>query len=81
MRVRKKFIESEVSKPNFPLDKRFTFYLLAHTGIVCVPASDFFSPFLGFRITTLERDPEKRQNTYTKFVDATKAYLASALVG
>lgn len=74
----KKLVEEAVSQPNFPLDKRFTYYLLAHTGIICVPASDFFSSTPGFRLTTLERDPAKRKQTYEMFVEATKNYLKSA---
>jgi aspartate/methionine/tyrosine aminotransferase len=73
----RKLVEEAVSAANFPLDKRFTYYLLAHTGIVSVPASDFFSPTPGFRLTTLERDPAKRKQTYEMFVQATKQYLAS----
>lgn len=73
----KAYIEAEVNKENFPLDKRFTYYLLAATGIVVVPASGFFSPYYGFRITTLDRDPVRRQETYKKVVAAIKEYIKS----
>ena len=73
----KEYIETLVSGPNFPLDKRFTYYLLAATGIVVVPASDFFSPHAGFRITTLDKDPARRQDTYQRISQAVKNYLAS----
>lgn len=74
----KEYIEKLVATPNLPLDKRFTYYILAATGIVCVPASDFFSRHHGFRITTLERDPAKRKSTYALFTSAIRAYLDSA---
>ena len=76
-RVRE-FIEEVVSRPYFPLDKRFTYYLLAATGIVIVPASDFYSPYPGFRLTTLDRDPVRRRATYTKLVQAIREYLESS---
>ncbi len=72
-----KLVNPPAGGPALPLDKRFTYYLLAATGIVCVPASDFFSPYHGFRITTLERDPAKRKKTYEKFTSAVRAYLGS----
>ncbi|MDO8626579.1 MAG: pyridoxal phosphate-dependent aminotransferase [Candidatus Magasanikbacteria bacterium] len=74
----KKYIEELVNQPSCALDKRFACYLLAHTGIVLVPASDFFSPYPGFRITTLERDGIKRKKTYETLIKATRDYLKSA---
>ncbi|MGE3279327.1 MAG: pyridoxal phosphate-dependent aminotransferase [Candidatus Altimarinota bacterium] len=74
----RKYIEAEVSKPGFPLDKRFTYYLLAATGICVVPASGFFSPYSGFRLTTLDRDDERRKRTYAKLSGAIEEYIASA---
>ncbi len=71
------FIEQEVQKPGIALDKRFAYYLLANTGIVVTPASDFFSPYVGFRVTTLDRDPEKLKLTYGKLKAAIQAYVAS----
>lgn len=71
------YIENEVSKPNFPLDQRFTYYLLANTGIVTVPASGFFSPHPGFRVTTLDRDPVRLKNTYTRLAAAIEEYVGS----
>ncbi|PIQ79669.1 aminotransferase [Candidatus Peregrinibacteria bacterium CG11_big_fil_rev_8_21_14_0_20_41_10] len=73
----KAYIEQAVATPNLADDKRFTYYILANTGIVCVPASDFFSPYPGFRLTTLSRNPEERKKTYERFAEATKAYLGS----
>lgn len=74
----RKYIEEEVSKPGFALDKRFTYYLLASTGICVVPASGFFSPYYGFRLTTLDRDDARRTDTYTRLSQAVGAYTASA---
>lgn len=74
----RKYIENEVSKPGFPLDKRFTYYLLASTGICVVPASGFFSPYPGFRITTLDRDETRRKETYSKISKAIEQYIMSA---
>lgn len=71
------YIEEQVAKPGMPLDQRFTYYILAATGIVIVPASGFFSPYYGFRITTLDRDPVRRQNTYTRLAKAIEEYIAS----
>ena len=71
------YIEQEVQKPGIAPDKRFAYYLLANTGIVVTPASDFFSPHFGFRVTTLDRDPEKLQLTYGKLKAAIETYLAS----
>jgi alanine-synthesizing transaminase len=72
------FIENEVSAPDFPLDKRFTYYLLAVTGICVVPATGFFSPYFGFRLTTLDRDNERRKQTYATLSSSIREYLASA---
>jgi aspartate/methionine/tyrosine aminotransferase len=73
----RKYIEEHVSGPGFPLDKRFAYYLLAATGICVVPASGFYSPYSGFRITTLDRDPARRKETYARVSAAVKEYLAS----
>ncbi len=72
------FIRRAVAVPGMPLDKRFAYYLLASTGICVVPASDFYSPWPGFRVTTLERDPRRRQEIYAALSAAITNYLASA---
>ncbi|MGI6086539.1 MAG: pyridoxal phosphate-dependent aminotransferase [Kiritimatiellia bacterium] len=71
-------IERLTSDPNLPLDKRFAFYLLAATGICVVPASDFESPWPGFRITTLDRESSHRVEVYRTLSQAIGQYLASA---
>ncbi len=73
----REYIENTVNKPDFPLDQRFCYYLLAATGICVVPASGFYSPFPGFRITTLDRNAERRQDTYARLKTAIGEYLAS----
>ncbi len=72
------YIESVVNQPGFPLDKRFCYYLLAATGICVVPSSGFFSPYPGFRLTTLDRDENRRKDTYARLSKAVEDYLASA---
>ncbi len=72
------FVEEQVARPDMPLDQRFTYYLLASTGICVVPASGFFSPYNGFRLTTLDRDEARRTKTYNTIVEAVDAYVASA---
>ncbi|MFA5042669.1 MAG: pyridoxal phosphate-dependent aminotransferase [Kiritimatiellia bacterium] len=71
------FIRKTVAKPHLPLDKRFAYYLLAATGICVVPASDFTSPYPGFRITTLERNRSRRDRVYRTLAAAVRRYLAS----
>jgi alanine-synthesizing transaminase len=69
------FIRQAVAKRNLPPDKRFAYYLLAATGICVVPASDFTSPYPGFRITTLERNPSRRDRVYRALSAAVQRYL------
>lgn len=71
------FIRQAVAKRNLPLDKRFAYYLLAATGICVVPASDFKSPYPGFRITTLDRNPAWRNRVFRLLSAAVQRYLAS----
>lgn len=70
-------IRSATAARGFALDKRFAYYTLASTGICVVPASDFYSPNPGFRVTTLSRDPEQRRATYRRLAQAIRDYLAS----
>ncbi|MCX6992938.1 MAG: pyridoxal phosphate-dependent aminotransferase [Kiritimatiellaeota bacterium] len=71
------FIRKAVAKRNLPLDKRFAYYLLAATGICVVPATDFNSPYPGFRITTLDRNPSRRDRVYRTLSASIQRYLAS----
>jgi aspartate/methionine/tyrosine aminotransferase len=72
----RKFIEHEVARPGTAPDKRFAYYLLAATGICVVPATGFYSPHPGFRVTTLERNPQKLRETYTRLAAAIKEYVS-----
>ncbi|MCA1808105.1 MAG: pyridoxal phosphate-dependent aminotransferase [Lentisphaerae bacterium] len=72
------YLEGLLALPGVPPDKRFAYYLLAATGICVVPASDFDSPYPGFRITTLDRDPRRRDATYRILAQSVTDYLASA---
>ncbi|HLG25229.1 MAG TPA: aminotransferase class I/II-fold pyridoxal phosphate-dependent enzyme, partial [Candidatus Gracilibacteria bacterium] len=74
----RKYIEEQVARPDMPFDQRFTYYLLAATGICVVPASGFFSPYYGFRLTTLDRDEKRRKDTYARLSKAIEEYIASA---
>jgi len=58
-------------------DKRFVYYLLAHTGICVVPLSGFFSSLPGFRMTLLEYDDEKRGILLRKMAEAIEMYINS----
>lgn len=71
-------IREATAARNFPPDKRFAYHLLGSTGICVVPASDFSSPYPGFRITTLDRDPARRKNTYTTLAQSIGRYVAAA---
>ena len=73
----RKYIDAEVARPGTALDKRFAYYLLGATGICVVPATGFYSPYPGFRITTLERDPAKLRDTYTRLASAIRSYIGS----
>jgi len=71
------FVEEKVSSPDIPLDKRFVYYLAAATGVIVVPASGFFSSYDGFRLTTLNRDPKRRDEIYLGLAKAIETYLNS----
>ncbi len=73
----RKFVEEKVSDPDIALDKRFVYYLVASTGICVVPATGFFSPYYGFRVTTLTRDPAKLDAIYATLAKAIELYLES----
>lgn len=74
----KTFVEQAVSSPNIALDKRFIYFLLASTGICAVPATSFNSKHFGFRVTTLDKDPDDLERVYTKLAEATEQYLSSS---
>lgn len=71
------YIESQANREGVPLDLRFCYYLLANTGICVVPATGFFSPYYGFRLTTLDLDEERRKRNYANLVEAIERYVLS----
>jgi len=71
----KKFIDNEAE--GISLDKRFAYYLMASTGICVVPLSGFNSNLYGFRLTLLEPDQEKFENSVKIIADKIKEYLNS----
>jgi alanine-synthesizing transaminase len=69
------FIEGRLN--GLELDKRFVYYLLAARGVCVVPLTGFCCTTLGFRITMLECDDEKRVHTWRTIADAITEYLQS----
>ncbi len=72
------FVRQAVARRGLPPDKRFAYYLLGATGICVVPASDFYAREPGFRVTTLDRDPRRRDRVFHTLRQAVSRYLASA---
>jgi aspartate/methionine/tyrosine aminotransferase len=72
----KEFIEEKVM--DVKIDKRFVYYLLAATGICVVPLTGFCCNKMGFRVTLLETDDDKRRWTWETIAENIKKYLASA---
>lgn len=60
-----------------PEDMRFTYYLLASTGICVVPLSSFNSHLYGFRSTLLEKDREKLKWIYDTLGEKIEEFLNS----
>ncbi len=71
----RKAVETKVK--NVAVDKRFVYYLLGATGICVVPLTGFCTGRLGFRVTLLETDDEKRRWTWETLVAAIKNYVNS----
>ena len=73
----RELVEGIVNQPGVAADKRFVYYILAHTGICVVPLSSFNTGLLGFRVTLLERDEEECRKIYRTLTENIAAYLAS----
>ena len=71
----RELVESWVSVPDMPLDKRFVYYLLGAKGVCVVPISSFCSDLNGFRVTLLEEDTDQLEETFRKIHDALVEYL------
>jgi aspartate/methionine/tyrosine aminotransferase len=73
----KDLLDSWLTEPNMPLDKRFVYYLLASERICVVPISSFCSDLRGFRVTLLEENEEVFKDTFTRLGKAIGSYLNS----
>ena len=73
----RQLVEGIVNAPGVAPDKRFVYYILAHTGICVVPLSSFNTNLLGFRVTLLERNEQECRRIYGVLTDKIAAYLAS----
>jgi aspartate/methionine/tyrosine aminotransferase len=73
----RKLVETWVSEPNTPLDKRFVYYLLGAKGICVVPISSFSSDLQGFRVTLLEEDEDLLYKIFTGIRDAVSEFVHS----
>jgi aspartate/methionine/tyrosine aminotransferase len=73
----RELVEGIVNAPGVAPDKRFVYYILAHTGICVVPLSSFNTNLLGFRVTLLERDEAECRRIYATLTEKIAAYLAS----
>jgi len=73
----RELVEGIVNAPGVAADKRFVYYILAHTGICVVPLSSFNSDLLGFRVTLLERDEAECRRIYATLTEKIGQYLAS----
>jgi alanine-synthesizing transaminase len=73
----KELVEGLVNAPGVSPDKRFVYYILAHTGICTVPLSSFNTPLQGFRVTLLENDEEECERIYRTLAEKINEYLRS----
>jgi alanine-synthesizing transaminase len=73
----KELVEGLVNAPGVSPDKRFVYYLLAHTGICVVPLSSFSTPLQGFRVTLLEKDMKECERVYGTLAEKIREYLES----
>jgi len=73
----RQLVEGMVNAPGVALDKRFVYYILAHTGICTVPLSSFNTELLGFRVTLLEKDEDECRRIYSILTEKIAEYLAS----
>ncbi|NTV44828.1 MAG: pyridoxal phosphate-dependent aminotransferase [Candidatus Yonathbacteria bacterium] len=71
--------EVEQAVLGVPADKRFVYYLLGATGIVVVPLSGFNSDLVGFRMTLLEIDDTRFDDTIARIAEAVATYRRSAM--
>ncbi|MEA2015048.1 MAG: pyridoxal phosphate-dependent aminotransferase [Thermodesulfobacteriota bacterium] len=68
----------EITKPNIENDKRFVYYLLGATGVCVVPLTSFFTALPGFRLTLLEKDEERFEQTINILAKKIVEYIESS---
>jgi alanine-synthesizing transaminase len=73
----RELVEGLVNAPGVSPDKRFVYYLLAHTGICVVPLSSFNTDLQGFRVTLLEKDEKECERIYKTLTEKIGEYLQS----
>lgn len=73
----KSIVEELTSTGRIEMDKRFVYYLLGATGICVVPLTSFFTATPGFRMTLLEKDVEKFENTVKTLKEKIVEYVES----
>jgi alanine-synthesizing transaminase len=73
----KLLVEGLVNAPGVSPDKRFVYYMLAHTGICTVPLSSFNTNLQGFRVTLLERDEQEFTRIFSTLAAKIGEYLQS----
>ena len=71
------FVENIVDS-KIERDMRFVYYLLGSTGICVVPLTSFFTSTPGFRITLLEKDEQKFENTVKIIAEKIVEYVESS---
>jgi aspartate/methionine/tyrosine aminotransferase len=73
----RQFIE-KICSERIELDKRFVYYLLGSTGICVVPLTSFFTPLQGFRMTLLEKDVSRFEQTVRTLAEKIVQYVESS---
>ena len=73
----RELVENITGGGGVPPDKRFVYYMLAHTGICTVPLSSFSTPLQGFRITLLEKDESEFRKVLRILAQKIPEYLDS----
>lgn len=73
----KSYVES-ITSGNIELDKRFVYYMLGSTGVCVVPLTSFFTHTPGFRMTLLEKNVDRFEQTVKKLADSIVKYVESS---
>ncbi len=74
----REIVENLTDGSRMEMDKRFVYYLLGATGICVVPLTSFFTSTPGFRMTLLEKDVDKFENTVKTIKDKIVEYVESS---